>query len=335
MQGKRTSQDVIEKTLNRFLEDKHHLVFGFQNKNGVVHRIFQKNLEGFSLCNPAFGGNGALYLRRLFSKASQIVMILRPCEIRAYVELTKLTQIEREAVTAVSVDCFGTVSLKEADGNIPADMAGLQEYLQKTEKLRPACKNCKEKRGVIGDAGIRIDAKGDLWLVPYTEKGETFVSSAEGSSEEIPRDMRVGEAEIPEKFHTNMDSFSKDFSKCVMCKNCRNMCPVCYCIDCVFNGDEYLPKGDALINLIFRTGSEEMPQGKELFHLVRMYHVSQTCVACGACEEACPQGIQLTKYFKGISERLQDIFSYMSGRGFDEEMPYVTFAEDELKEFED
>jgi formate dehydrogenase subunit beta len=61
----------------------------------------------------------------------------------------------------------------------------------------------------------------------------------------------------------------------------------------------------------------------------------QTCVACGACEEACPQGIPLTKYFKGISERLQDVFSYMSGRSFDEEIPYLTFVEDELKEWED
>jgi formate dehydrogenase subunit beta len=78
-----------------------------------------------------------------------------------------------------------------------------------------------------------------------------------------------------------------------------------------------------------------MPQGKELFHLIRMFHVSQTCVGCGACEEACPQGILLTKYFKGVSERLQGMFSYMSGRGFDDAMPYLTYLEDELKDAED
>jgi formate dehydrogenase subunit beta len=78
-----------------------------------------------------------------------------------------------------------------------------------------------------------------------------------------------------------------------------------------------------------------MPQGKEMFHLIRMFHVSQVCVGCGACEEACPQGIPLTKYFKGVSERLQSMFSYMSGRDAGETIPYLTFLEDELKDAED
>jgi formate dehydrogenase subunit beta len=66
-----------------------------------------------------------------------------------------------------------------------------------------------------------------------------------------------------------------------------------------------------------------------------MFHVSQTCVGCGACEEACPQGIPLTKYFKGNSERLQGVFDYMAGRSLDETIPYVTFQEEELENAED
>ncbi len=59
--------------------------------------------------------NGALYLRRLFSKDAKVLVMLRPCEIRAYVELSKLTQVERESVIAVSIDCFGAIPSKEAE----------------------------------------------------------------------------------------------------------------------------------------------------------------------------------------------------------------------------
>jgi formate dehydrogenase (coenzyme F420) beta subunit len=337
MRGKRVSRETVENGLNRFLEDGRHLVMGFRkDAEGASIHVFRDRAEGLTLFNPVFSTNGALYLRRLFGKGNRIVLVLRPCEVRACVELVKLAQVEREDIVAVSVDCFGAVSAKGQTEDLPAEAEGLGAYFDGLADGRPACVACREKRGAVGDAGIRIGKDGTLWAVPYTEQGEAFLALFDNEAEETDDAMLLdGPAAKKEPFRTSMADFSKDFARCILCRNCRAMCPVCYCIDCLFNGDDYLPKGDALFNKIFRAGGIDLPQGKELFHLIRMFHVSQSCVGCGACEEACPQSIPLTRYFKGTSERLQDLFSYMSGRSGSETMPYVTFLEDELKDAED
>jgi formate dehydrogenase (coenzyme F420) beta subunit len=339
MLARRITPIALKEALERFLEDKRHLVLGFEKGlDGVRHRVFKGSLDHFSLFNPVFGVSGAIHLRRIFSKGVTITIILRPCEIRACVELVKLNQMERENIIAVSIDCFGAVSSKESPEDLPTEADRLKDYFKDHDKMRWACKMCRERRGVFGDAGIRVDERGGLHFVVYTGKGEMLCSLLEADpapASAVSPEMPIGISQPGDCFETDMKTFSKDLAKCLICKNCRDMCPVCYCVDCVFNGDEYIPKGDALLNRIFRTGSADMPQGRELFHLIRMYHVSQTCVGCGACEEACPQGIPLTKYFKGVSERLQAMFSYVAGERFEAEIPYLTFLEDELRHAED
>ena len=59
--------------------------------------------------------------------------------------------------------------------------------------------------------------------------------------------------------------------------------------------------------------------------------MGNSCVGCGACEEACPNDIPLVKLFQLIGSEAQELFGYVPGRNAEEPPPASTFRE---KEFE-
>jgi hypothetical protein len=86
MQGKKIKNGALESALDTFLAEKEYLVMGFEkDASNVYHRVFKDRLDNYALMSPVFAMNGALYLRRLFAKGAQIILMLRPCEIRSYV----------------------------------------------------------------------------------------------------------------------------------------------------------------------------------------------------------------------------------------------------------
>ncbi len=119
-------------------------------------------------------------------------------------------------------------------------------------------------------------------------------------------------------------------SLCINCRNCREVCPICYCKQCVFDGDVFKYPLEKYLTWSGKKGVLPMPADKLLFHLTRMSHVATSCVACGQCEAACPNGIPLGRIYQKISAAAQEALGYEAGRSLDEELPLTTFREDEL-----
>ena len=175
MRGKRASRETIENGLNRFLEDDLHLVLGFEKGDqGVALRVFKGKVEGLSLLNPVFALNSALYLRRLFAKGTRIILLLRPCEIRAYVELQKLSQIEREDIIAVSIDCFGAVSSKEPDRGYPFGRRTVEEYLKEPHRCALGLCNVQGEAGGRGGRGRAHGQRRRPLGIPLHREGGRF-----------------------------------------------------------------------------------------------------------------------------------------------------------------
>lgn len=283
-----------------------------------------------------FGPRDLVRLTEPGGKPIRIAALLKPCECRAVVELAKLKQIELEHVVLMAPDCEGTVELKEyaqvADGvAVPTRMA---------------CDICRSRVAqepvdiALGSFGVK---DGTVLLVANSEKGQAFAEAAGAKAAELTdaRKKAVKEAiEDGEKAWDKQEAASREkysdlgvflaaLSPCIKCMNCQNVCPVCYCKECLLETDAFNPSAGSLADKAKRRGSLRMPVETVQFHLTRMAHVMTACVMCGQCQSACPSDIPLVEMYAGINRRIQDLFDYRSGYDLEQAPPFTCFYEHE------
>ncbi|MCD6387660.1 MAG: Coenzyme F420 hydrogenase/dehydrogenase, beta subunit C-terminal domain [Methanophagales archaeon] len=296
---------------------------------------------------PVFGISAANIVKG-WTIERKIGVVAKPCEIRAAIELIKLEQISPESVLLFSVDCAGAYNLKDfaehADeiGDV-LDEEKVAALEKKGVSLRTACQICDKRLAEYGDVGIvRVNAE-KVMLVALTPKGEEALSAVELTLEEkevsredlkrkIKEEAEKRKAEIPRI--SSAEALDDVLASCILCKNCRDMCPVCYCKVCFFEQPLGNLAGGDMLNLATLRGVLRVPSPVQMFyHLTRLYHVCTTCVACGACEDACPSEIPLTKIYPMVAEKVQEMFAYEPGKSVEEPLPLTTYKEEEYEEY--
>lgn len=114
----------------------------------------------------------------------------------------------------------------------------------------------------------------------------------------------------------NPERFSRwmyEFSKCVKCYGCRNVCPVCFCPECSLENPDLVDPGS-------------LPPEVPIFHLVRATHMAGRCVDCGLCEDACPAEIPLRLLYRQMNQIVGDVFGYSPGEGI-EKSPFTIIGD--------
>ncbi len=309
--------------------------------------VNDQSLDNFDPMMPYFPGNCADFIKKLTKiepTENKILAILRPCEMRAAVELTKLAQIQNKNIIWLSYDCYGTIARKDIrNRELPSGDEFYANFESKyAGETRPVCQSCDIIRADTADIGF-LAFEENAPFIAYTETGRNFLASLDVQFIDKAQDTvyrkiidakMQNKSSLYKKLSNNVrgiDNLLSFFAHCINCHNCMSNCPICICRECFFESEALDFEGDVFIDLAARKGGLRAPTDVMLFHLGRMSHMATSCIACGACEEACPESIPIGQIFKLVSENVQSDFQYKAGRCWDEELPLKTFREEELQ----
>lgn len=319
-----------------------------------------ENLKDLDPLAPAFPMNSAKIVARLTRKpmGGKVVAVLRPCEIRAFIELVKLKQGRLEEVFLVGIDCLGAYKnldyhqisgedKKEFTSRFQASVLSGEKVPVEGFDLNPACKICEHPVPNGADLLVGlfgIDTQNNLLVQALTPKGEDlFAKLGLPETEELPDRMTAVESLIAERTAlrdkvfaetssavNNLDKLTTYLANCINCYNCRVACPVCYCKECVFLTDVFNHEPVQYLRWASRKGVVKMPTDTVFYHITRIAHMSTACVGCGQCSNACPNNIPVMELFRTASYRTQKAFEYEAGGNIEDDPPLSVFREDEL-----
>jgi len=292
----------------------------------------------------------------------KIGAVLKSCEIRAVIELVKFLQVKLDRLILIGVDCLGSyepsdyarMSRERGEGfSITGGLLkGAHEGKIEPEDgydLRLACQICEYPNPENADIVIGLfghDPAREMFIQLRDHLGteldkKGIVATAEGGSpsrdqviERLTEERIKRRDEVLDAFRSGTKSLGDlmdTLSTCIRCHNCMVACPICYCKECVFRTPTLEHKGDQFLRWADRKGGMRMPTDTLLFHLIRLSHMVTSCIGCGLCDSACPNGLPVATLFRAVGQKVQGMLDYTPGRSVDEEPPVATFREDELQ----
>jgi formate dehydrogenase (coenzyme F420) beta subunit len=315
---------------------------------------------------PVLPVNGATLAGKLSIRKphAKVGLVMRACELRALVELTKMKQAGLEDMVLISVDCAGTYSVPEFQKQSLALESGselwqelfhaaLDDPATPKSELRQACQICEHP--IYDSPDITIELLGndhlkqlslDLseeWMDCLGDAVEKQAGVTEDRANAVQKlvDARIKQRDeefskirqrLSDGSGQGPETITGVFAACIRCHNCMNVCPICYCKTCVFKSEVFDHEPMQYLHWAKQKGAYRLPSDTMLFHMTRLNHMGLSCVGCGMCTEACPADLPVGMVFRAIGNNLQQTFDYAPGRSADEPLPLITFKADEWNE---
>lgn len=216
-------------------------------------------------------------------------IVVKGCDARTLAGLIRENQIARENLVIVAVRCGGVL-------DSPEQLAVLSE-----ENVSPRCAACDNREPKLFDYLV-----GEAQPAPPANRAR---------AELVAKLDAMSQSERRAYWHEQL-------SRCVRCYACRQVCPLCYCTQCM--------------------ASQQQPQwikpsptleGNEAWQVMRILHQAGRCGSCMECERACPEAIPLGLLAHSVAESVEGRFHFKASDDPAVPAPLGTYRIDDGEEF--
>jgi formate dehydrogenase subunit beta len=247
-------------------------------------------------------------------------VLLRPCEMRALIEMGKHDSFTLDRINTICVDCLGTLPIEDYEWRAQRKGSGddlTQEALQFARqggilayRYRSACQMCSEPEARVADININVlglpvrqhiliqtkdpEISEELHLSELTD-GPAEPGLVEQHKRMIFKLAQRHRHTMERLFETlaeylpaDINTLTDQLKDCGDCRRCMDACPICSMVQPIKDS-----RGDYDRNQII--------------------HWLISCVGCGMCEQACPKHLPLSATFGYIRERLSQEYNYTPG----------------------
>ena len=272
----------------------------------------------------------------------KIGALLRPCEMRALIEMTKHSSFKVERLLTISVDCLGTFPVDEyqwrseriwnshPDQEINvinssdelahealkfARQGGIVPY-----RYRSACQVCISPEAIQADINIHIlglpvrqqilvvlndpETASHFNIKPHTDSG--------ADSDLIVQHERIV-SKKSEQYQRTLERINEGLGELLPANLDAVIHQLESCGDCQKCMD-VCPICSVVRPIRFSDGHYDRSD-------VVRWLVS--CAGCGMCEQSCPSHLPLSAIFAHIRSQLADEWEYFPGRSFDDPLPMI------------